>query len=57
MAASRLPPSSAALRAFVTVARLGSTARAARAVNLTPSAVSKQVQALALPCSSAARRG
>ena len=46
MAASRLPPSSAALRVFVTVARLGSTARAARAVNLTQSAVSKQVQTL-----------
>lgn len=41
-----MPPSSAALRAFVTVARLGSTARAATAVNLTQSAVSKQVQAL-----------
>jgi LysR family glycine cleavage system transcriptional activator len=46
MAANRLPPSSVALRAFVTVARLGSTARAASVVNLTQSAVSKQVQAL-----------
>jgi LysR family glycine cleavage system transcriptional activator len=46
MAANRLPPSSAALRAYVTVAKLGSTARAAEAVNLTQSAVSKQVQAL-----------
>lgn len=46
MAAGRPPPSSAALRAFATVARLGSTARAASAVNLTQSAVSKQVQAL-----------
>ena len=46
MAANRLPPSSVALRAVVTVARLGSTARAASVVNLTQSAVSKQVQAL-----------
>ena len=44
--ASRLPPSSTAMRAFVTVARLGSTARAAGAVNLTQSAVSKQILSL-----------
>lgn len=46
MAASRPPPSAAALRAFATVARLGSTARAALAVNLTQSAVSKQILSL-----------
>jgi DNA-binding transcriptional LysR family regulator len=46
MAAGRPPPSSIALRAFATVARLGSTARAAAEVNLTQSAVSKQVLAL-----------
>lgn len=34
------------MRAFVTVARLGSTARAAGAVNLTQSAVSKQILSL-----------
>lgn len=46
MAAGRAPPSSSALRAFATVARLGSTARAASEVNLTQSAVSKQILAL-----------
>lgn len=46
MAGNRPPPSSTALRAFTTVARLGSTARAAHLVNLTQSAVSKQVLAL-----------
>jgi DNA-binding transcriptional LysR family regulator len=46
MAGSALPPSSAALRVFTAVARLGSTARAALVVNLTQSAVSKQVQTL-----------
>jgi len=46
MAAGRPPPSSTALRAFTTVARLGSTARAAQAVNLTQSAVSKQILSL-----------
>lgn len=39
-------PSTTALRVFLAVARLGSTAKAAAAVNLTQSAVSKQVQAL-----------
>lgn len=46
MALHRTPPSSVALRAYVAVARLGSTARAAAAMNLTQSAVSKRVQAL-----------
>lgn len=46
MAAGRPPPSSTALRAFATVARLGSTARAAVEVNLTQSAVSKQILSL-----------
>ncbi|WP_353183011.1 LysR family transcriptional regulator [Bosea sp. (in: a-proteobacteria)] len=44
--APRLPPSSTSVRAFVTVARLGSTARAAGVVNLTQSAVSKQILSL-----------
>lgn len=44
--ALRPPPSSTAMRAFVTVARLGSTARAAGVVNLTQSAVSKQILSL-----------
>jgi LysR family glycine cleavage system transcriptional activator len=39
-------PSLNAVRVFLAVARLGSTARAAEAVHLTQSAVSKQVQAL-----------
>lgn len=46
MAAGRPPPSTTALRAFATVARLGSTARAAAEVNLTQSAVSKQILSL-----------
>lgn len=46
MAGSRLPPSTTALRVFLAVAEHGSTARAAIAVNLTQSAVSKQIQAL-----------
>lgn len=39
-------PSTASLRVFASVARLGSTTRAAADVNLTQSAVSKQVQLL-----------
>ena len=39
-------PSVPAVRAFLAVARLGSTARAAEAVHLTQSAVSKQVRTL-----------
>lgn len=39
-------PSTTALRAFLAVARWGSTAQAAREVNLTQSAVSKQIQTL-----------
>ncbi|GAU80509.1 LysR family transcriptional regulator [Bosea sp. BIWAKO-01] len=46
MAGNRLPPSTTGLRVFLAVARLGSTAKAAVAVNLTQSAVSKQIQAL-----------
>ncbi len=46
MAGRNLPPSTTALRVFLAVARLGSTARAAAAVHLTQSAVSKQIQAL-----------
>jgi LysR family transcriptional regulator, glycine cleavage system transcriptional activator len=40
------PPSTSALRVFLTVARLGSTARASEVVHVTQSAVSKQIQAL-----------
>ncbi len=46
MAGRNLPPSTTALRVFLAVARLGSTAKAAKAVHLTQSAVSKQIQAL-----------
>ncbi|WP_332682080.1 LysR family transcriptional regulator [Bosea sp. (in: a-proteobacteria)] len=46
MAGRNLPPSTTALRVFLAVARLGSTAKAASAVHLTQSAVSKQIQAL-----------
>ncbi|MDU0340878.1 LysR substrate-binding domain-containing protein [Bosea rubneri] len=46
MASPNLPPSTTALRVFLAVARLGSTAKAASAVHLTQSAVSKQIQAL-----------
>jgi DNA-binding transcriptional LysR family regulator len=46
LASPNLPPSTTALRVFLAVARLGSTAKAASAVHLTQSAVSKQIQAL-----------
>jgi DNA-binding transcriptional LysR family regulator len=46
LASRNLPPSTTALRVFLAVARLGSTARAAGEVHLTQSAVSKQIQAL-----------
>ena len=46
MAGRNLPPSTTALRVFLAVARLGSTAKAAGEVHLTQSAVSKQIQAL-----------
>lgn len=41
-----MPPPLAAIRAYLAVARYGSTARAAEAVHLTQSAVSKQVRTL-----------
>jgi LysR family glycine cleavage system transcriptional activator len=46
LAGRNLPPSTTALRVFLAVARLGSTAKAAGEVHLTQSAVSKQIQAL-----------
>lgn len=46
MGAESKLPSIASLRVFASVARLGSTTRAAEAVHLTQSAVSKQVQLL-----------
>jgi DNA-binding transcriptional LysR family regulator len=46
MSAETRLPSVASLRVFASVARLGSTTRAAEAVRLTQSAVSKQVQLL-----------
>ncbi len=46
LSGSRHPPSTTALRIFLAVARLGATAKAAAAVHLTQSAVSKQIQAL-----------